>query len=205
MLVLIDESGDPGFKLDKGSSQHFVIAMVIFEDYKQAEACSSAIAAERARLNIRGEFKFNKTSASNKDAFFAAIKPFKFCVRALVVDKTKIYSPNLRSNDERFYNYFVQSLLRGDGGTLNQARIKIDGSGDREFQQELLRYLKRRVPAGAIESVKLVDSQKDNLIQLADMVVGAIARSFKPAEERNKACRWREALGGKIKDLWEFK
>ena len=30
MLVLIDESGDPGFKLTKGSTQHFVAAMVIF-------------------------------------------------------------------------------------------------------------------------------------------------------------------------------
>jgi hypothetical protein len=30
MLVFIDESGDPGFKLDGGSSPVFVAAMVIF-------------------------------------------------------------------------------------------------------------------------------------------------------------------------------
>jgi hypothetical protein len=93
LLVLIDESGDPGFKLDKGSTQHFVIAMVIFEDYSQAEACSAAIAAERTRLNIKPEFKFNKTSANSKDAFFEAIRPFKFCILALVIDKEKIRSP----------------------------------------------------------------------------------------------------------------
>jgi hypothetical protein len=36
------------------------------------------------------------------------------------------------------------------------------------------------------------------------MVVGAIARSYRPTEERNKATRWRDAIKGKIKDLWEF-
>lgn len=37
MLVLIDESGDPGFKLVRGSSSHFVVAMVVFDDFTDAE------------------------------------------------------------------------------------------------------------------------------------------------------------------------
>ncbi|MBI2315295.1 DUF3800 domain-containing protein [Candidatus Daviesbacteria bacterium] len=36
MLVFIDDSGDPGFKLDKGSTSHFIIACVIFEDDLEA-------------------------------------------------------------------------------------------------------------------------------------------------------------------------
>jgi hypothetical protein len=31
VLVFIDESGDPGFKLERGSSPVFVVAMVIFQ------------------------------------------------------------------------------------------------------------------------------------------------------------------------------
>ena len=31
MLVFIDESGDPGFSLERGASPIFVAAMVIFE------------------------------------------------------------------------------------------------------------------------------------------------------------------------------
>jgi hypothetical protein len=38
MLVFIDESGDPGFKLDSGSSPVFVAAMVIFADRNAARA-----------------------------------------------------------------------------------------------------------------------------------------------------------------------
>lgn len=37
MLVFIDDSGDPGFKLQKGSSLIFVIGCVIFDDELEAE------------------------------------------------------------------------------------------------------------------------------------------------------------------------
>lgn len=32
MLVFLDDSGDPGFKVGKGSTPCFVIALVIFDD-----------------------------------------------------------------------------------------------------------------------------------------------------------------------------
>lgn len=83
--------------------------------------------------------------------------------------------------------------------------MKIDGSGDREFKNQLQRYLKRSLPIGAVSSVKFSDSQKDDLIQLAHMVVGAIARSYRTSEERSKASRWRDMLNKKIHNCWEFK
>lgn len=67
------------------------------------------------------------------------------------------------------------------------------------------KYLKRSLATGSIKSVKFADSQKDDLVQLADMVVGAIARSYRHADERNKAARWREMIAPKIKNCWEFR
>jgi hypothetical protein len=204
MLVLIDESGDPGFKLEKGSTTHFVAAMVVFRDFKQAEACSATIKTLRQQLPHSGEFKFNKSDFRVKDGFFEAMRSHSFEVWALVVDKTRIRSENLRRNDEKFYNYFVKLLL-DCGAKLEGARVKIDGSGDREFKEQLQRYLKRSLPDGAVSSVKFSDSKKDDLIQLADMVVGAIARSYRTTEERSKASRWRAMLNNKIRNCWEFK
>ena len=43
MLIFIDDSGDPGFKLDKGSSAFFVIALIIFDDELEAEKVALAI------------------------------------------------------------------------------------------------------------------------------------------------------------------
>ena len=57
MLVLIDESGDAGFKLTRGSSSHFIVAMVIFDDFDEAERASAIIEAARTSLRIKPEFK----------------------------------------------------------------------------------------------------------------------------------------------------
>lgn len=204
MLVLIDESGDAGFKLARGSTPHFVVAMVIFDDFKEAERTSAIIEAARVSLRIKTEFKFNKSAAQVKDGFFESVASCKFSVRALVVDKSKIYSDNLRENKDRFYNFFVKSLLQHDNDVLIGARVKIDGSGDREFKRELAAYLKRESESGKIASVKFAESHRDNLIQLADMVAGAIARSYRE-DDRNEHDRWRKMLGSKIQNVWDFR
>lgn len=98
MLVLIDESGDPGFKVAKGSSPTFVVAMTIFDDFEIAEQASAAIAQARTDLGVKPEFRFNKCRNEARDGFFSALMPFRFQVRALVVVKDRIYSPHLRSN-----------------------------------------------------------------------------------------------------------
>lgn len=204
MLVLIDESGDSGFKIAKGSTPHFVVAMVIFSDFGEAERASAAIDSARVRLRHKTEFKFNKCSNVVRDGFFEAVRPFGFAVRALAVDKAQIYSDNLRDRKDLFYNYFVQLLLKHDNDVLQGARVKIDGSGDREFKRELARYLRQQLAEGKIASVKFAESHRDNLIQLADMAAGAIARSYRE-DDRKDASRWRKMLAGKIEDVWDFR
>lgn len=203
MLVLIDESGDAGFKIAKGSSPYFVVSMVIFYSYDAAEKVSKVIAETRNQLGVKPEFKFNKSSHAVRDAFFTSVSPFHFSVRAVVVHKDKVYSQNLRENKEKFYNYFIQLLLKHDNNILQNATIKIDGSGNREFKRELSHYLKKQIPSGKIKSVKFAESHRDNLIQLADMTTGAIARSYK-SEGRKLADRWRKMLAGKINNVWDF-
>src|SRR5271167_1787958 len=100
MLVFIDESGDPGFKLEKGSSAVFTAALVAFRDVDQARATHAAIDATAVRLHVRPEFKFSKCRPGVRDAFFEAVNPFAFSVRAIVVQKSRIYSTHLRSDKE---------------------------------------------------------------------------------------------------------
>lgn len=202
MLVLIDESGCAGFKLGKGSTPRFVIGMVIFHDYGEAERASRAIADARVALRVKPEFKFSKCSHWVRDGFFQAVVAHAFEVRALVIDKANIYSPHLRLSPEDFYRYFVQMLLRHDGGALKGANVKIDGSGDRKFRKEFGAYLRKEAGPGKISKFRLADSQQNNLIQLADMATGAIARSYKDCAD---ADRWRKMIAPKISDVWEFK
>ncbi|HKZ35403.1 MAG TPA: DUF3800 domain-containing protein, partial [Patescibacteria group bacterium] len=63
MLVFVDDSGDPGFNLEKGASKFFVIACIIFDDELQAEKTAVAIKELRRELKFPDEveFKFNKS------------------------------------------------------------------------------------------------------------------------------------------------
>src|SRR5579863_385934 len=129
MLVFIDESGDAGFRLSKGSSPLFVAAMVIFADGAAAGETESAINTVAGRLGHRSEFKFNKTSDERRDLFFGAVRSCPFRVRAIVVQKQVIYSPHLVSDKEDFYRFFVRQMMQHDHGSLSRAKVVIDGSG----------------------------------------------------------------------------
>lgn len=203
MLVFIDESGDPGFKVTKGSSAAFVVAMVAFADKQVAMDAQAAIKAAAAAHRVFPEFKFSKSRPEVRDLFFETVAPFKFCVRALVVEKERIHSGYLRSNKEAFYSFFVKSMLKFDNGLLKDAKVVIDGSGERVFKQELSAYLRRHTDKGAIKSVRFSDSRSDELVQLADMCTGAIARPYR--ENRKDGDRWLRMITANIEDVWEFK
>ena len=202
MLVYIDESGDAGFKVERGSSPVFVAAMVMFDDAEDAALTRDLIKGSAARQVHKGEFKFSKSRDEVRDRFFRAVAAGPFRVRAIVVEKAVIRSAHLQTDKESFYAFFVKQMLRHDNGRLTNARVIIDGSGDREFRQKLSTAIRRKVREGAVRDCRFSDSRTDPLIQLADMCAGAIARSFRA--DRRDAHRWRDMLRPRLDDVWRF-
>jgi len=76
----------------------------------------------------------------------------------------------------------------------------LDGSGGRDFQRALNTYLRRELGA-RIKDVKMSDSERDPLMQLADMCIGAITRAERDREDRE---RWKLMLKSRIADVWHF-
>ena len=147
MIVFIDDSGDPGFNIEKGASEHFVIACVIFSDLLEAERVAVAVKEVRRELKFPDnmEFKFSKSSKVTRVAFLSKIKQFDLKVRALVFDKKIIKSPELRNNKNSFYSYAIKSLLSYNDGNILNAKIKIDGGGDRNFRKSFITYLRKQL------------------------------------------------------------
>ena len=104
MLVFIDESGDPGFKILRGSSPHFVIALVVFDEDLHAEEAALKIKKLRKSLGkpYSFEFKFNKCNRKLRTAFLSEIRSTTYRIRAIVFNKETMYSPHLRNNKEDF-------------------------------------------------------------------------------------------------------
>ncbi len=202
MHVFIDDSGDPGFKLDKNSSSHFVIAMVIFDDPLEVEKV--AIAIRQLRRELFGddvEFKFNKSRHDIKKIFLKTVKLFSFRVRALVVNKRQVRSVDLQRDKKSFYAYFIKTALKYYGDEIRNARIRIDGGGDRIFRREFISYLRRALNVNpdtrVVRDVKFEDSRTNVLVQLADMVAGCIHREHAKGE-----AVYRRILADKIVDVW---
>ncbi|WP_282170904.1 DUF3800 domain-containing protein [Ruegeria atlantica] len=204
-LAFIDESGDPGFKLDKGSSQVFVLCVVVFKDAAASKPVGDEIAALMGTERVKPEWKFSKTRDVSRDAFFEAAAAWDFQCRSVVVQKEEIISHHLRTKPRRFYNYFTKMMFEKDGGLLKGAKVVLDGSGDRRFRKELVGYMRRELPKGSIKKFDFRDSRKDPLVQLADMCADAIARSY--SDKRRDGARWRTMLerSGCVSDVWEFK
>ncbi|MDP2684195.1 MAG: DUF3800 domain-containing protein [bacterium] len=207
MLVFIDDSGDPGFKLNKGSTRFFVISAVIFDDNIEAEKAATAIRELRRDLSFpkNVEFKFFRSKPEVRIKFLKKVSNFDFRIRSIVMDKTIIHSDKFKSNKNSFYSYTIKTLLDHSDGSILNAKIKIDGSGDRIFRKSFLSYLRRELNSERnkiIKNCKLVDSKKNELIQMADMVAGTIKRSHDPDKKDGK--KLKKILKKHIEDEWMF-
>ena len=206
MLIFIDDSGDPGFRVEKGSSAVFVIALIIFRDTLEAEKTSLAIKELRRKLKVSDfyEFKFNKSNKKFKNAFFNAINSFSFKVRAIVVNKKLIYSPRLRNYKENFYNYIIMQILR-NSDKIKDAKLRFDKRGEKTLRNQLRVYLSRELDnrnKKIFKDLKFVDSKQNTLIQLADMSAGSIF-AYYTGKDKTYLNKLKE--NKRIEDIWEYK
>ena len=183
MLMFIDESGDAGLRVDLGSSRYFIVALVAFEDHDKALAAHERIDLLRGELGLpyRFEFHFNKMKRELRRQFLAVVAPFDFFYWGIVIDKAKLTALGFQFN-ESLYKYACGLVFENAKPRLGNATVVIDGSGSKDFRKRLKTYLARRLKDDAgkclIKNLKIQDSRKNNLLQMADMIVGAIARSY---------------------------
>lgn len=181
--IFIDDSGDGGFKFDRGSSSHLVMAACIFRDPQHIEhlkACIDACAEKNRQAN---EFKYSKTKDRVKDCFFECTKASVFDIRAIVIDKSKIYSEKLRSEPAALKSYAIRMLLSRGFGTIYDAKVVIDGQDTKGFGMSDSTYVMNMANSGQdhpiISSVSFGDSKRNRGLQLADMVAGSINRNYR--------------------------
>ena len=113
MLVLIDESGCVGFR--QGSSSHFVLGMIIFDSFADAEATANMIQKLKHDHGMKREFRFSSSNNRKRDTFFEAVRNAKFRIRIFHIDKHVIYSPHLQENHDGFVNFCLKNLMKDSG------------------------------------------------------------------------------------------
>jgi len=200
MYVYLDESGDTGFKIRRGgSSRYFTVVLLLVDD---PIPLHQAVHDLRLRLSLPEayEFTFGSTGREYRIAFFEAIRPFAFEVRALVIDKEDSTVPRLHGSFA-MYQYLVGLILAQERDGLRDRTLVIDESVQSKGAQAKLATALRQVVSAkqhgnetAIKTIVFHRWHQDNLIQVAVMAAGAVAR----AHERG-AARYLRLLGRKLR------
>lgn len=203
MLIFMDESGDTGFKFSKTSSKFFVLVIVIFDSLSVAEEANEAVKKVRKELKLPENFEFKfSTGTSNKvrTVFLQKLSKFNFRYRTVVVDKTILAKREPLHPKDNLYMLVADHLFLRAEPRVKNASIFIDRIS-KSFIDDFNTYLKRRLNTNIekiIGRIKHQDSRSNNLLQLADMVCGAIYRKYNRREDKfYKIIKKRE------EDLWK--
>jgi hypothetical protein len=196
----LDESGDPGLSGSMTSSSHFALAIVQLVNREPLPELEDL----RSRFRLPGfEFKYQKTTAIHKEAFFSAVQAIPFRVRAVVVEKAGL--------DKRFatlggqgvaIDFIIGLTLRASELDLTDETLIIDGTtpGFRRALRIGLSATCNRIGRRSRPFKKIIsgDSSREDGLQLADMVVGAVRQHIMDVESR-----YYRTFAAKVVDLWK--
>lgn len=194
MLIFIDESGDSGLKIDKGSSRYFTVGLVLFEEGEEAISCDQRIQLLKREVGWRenDEFHFKNNSDKIRVAFLKAVSPYNFFYYGIVINKDpkKLFGDGFK-NKSSFYKYACGLVFENAKEKMRDSIVVIDESGNLDFKNQLAKYLRGRLNKNdkLIKKIKMQRSESNNLLQLADYVAGAINRSVKNEKKRSDAYR----------------
>jgi len=175
LTVFIDESGT----LPDAKDEFIVICGVVVNELKEAKNIFSRIlrSLKQRKVNIK-EIKFYHSGQNTKRQFLSGIASVNFKVFALVIDKK---NRKIIDSPENFA-ILVADLI-GDiikwykNGNIN---FIIDRHFHRKTDQnEFNKLVEIEIKKSSEYSIKDVDSQKNFLVNVADMAAGAILWKYR--------------------------
>lgn len=209
MYVFIDDSGDTGFKFDSGSSNNFVIACCVFKTAEDVAIAANRIRKLRSDLgwSANSEFKFSRTNSAIRDQFLNMALDLPFFVRAINVNKHALENSGNTGTNGRLLLETIELVLLGSSNLIVNAKVFIDGQAARNYARATSRFIKSQTnkQEQIVSSLRFIDSGTNDLIQLADMIAGAVRRKteggFQGLETLSKVDRIMKKPGG---ELWMF-
>jgi hypothetical protein len=173
-----DEAGDVSMNFEKGASRYFVPAFITTQ---KPDALRERLANLRQTLGLSEthEFKFHKmTSTEIRTAVFSTLAHADFEIWALIVDKTRLPKIFETTASIEIYTHFVTDLLAIVPAELQRdATLILDEFGSTpDLRTELRRAMIKRHMPRLFKRVLIRPSNRESLIQVADLVAGAIMR-----------------------------
>lgn len=202
MLIFIDESGDTGIRRSKISSRYFVLTAIFFDTLEAAERANEVVKEVRKELKRSDSLEFKFSTGTNNDAktlFLKKLSKCDFRYRSVVIDK-KVLIQREPNPENGIYMLVADQLFLRAKDRIKNATVFMDLIS-KSFMRDFNQYLKKRLNTDIeklVGEIKHRDSKGNNLLQLADMVCGAIYRKYNRNDDTfYKLIKKRE------EDLWK--
>ena len=197
----LDESGDAGLEGQTSSSSHFVLAMVQLPE----RAWLRPLVNLRKNLHLAPdfEFKYHKTTTLQKERFFKDVMGVEFRVRAVAVDKTRLTPEFKRFLPQVLTIELIIGLtMRASELDIANEILIIDGATPSFCRDLRVRFSERSKREERIRPFKNIiggDSKREDGLQLADMIAGAVRRHVKDVSSEHF-----DEISPRIVDLWKL-
>ena len=196
-----DEAGDASFRFDRGATRHFVIAIV---GTGQPDTLREALRQLRRQYNLPPWYEFsfhNTTSTHLRTALWETLPQLAFCVWAVIADKERLPDAFLAMHPRAFHVFFTTEAIRLIPEPEREGSVLLLDEFDRSGKTlaEVKRTLKLRHIRRGFKKIRARRSRSDDLVQIADLVAGAVLRRYAKGDDR--AYR---ALEPKVQVLLEF-
>lgn len=196
-----DESGDVSFSFRKGASTYFVVTVIA----ARHEIVANLLTELRSRSGLPAtyEFSFHRlSSAALRKRVFSALADADFEAWAVVINKHQLPDAFRIMKPIEFYLYFVAEVIRLIPAAKREgATLLMDEFGSpAQLSAELRRVLKARAIPRHFKQIIAKRSKSEPLIQVADLVAGALLRCF--AQDDSETF---EMIQGKLQAIVEFR
>ena len=197
----LDDSGDPGLKGQASSTRYYVLAMVQLAKRGPISALSEI--RQELHLLPTFEFKYHRTTAFQKNLFFEIVGAVPFRIRAVVLNKAEL--------PERFHSMTGQALtiemiigltFRASPLDVSNDILIIDAATPAFCRHLRIALSERCAQLGRVRPFKRIiggDSAREDGLQLADMVAGAIRQEAMGMDQP-----YYGMFATRVVDFWQF-
>ena len=185
--VYCDESRQELFR-SPTSGKSYVLIGGIWIKAEDRRAHKEAIKEVRARHRARGEFKWNRVSQSRIEFYAELVQIFfsreiRFRTLVLRADELDAIRFHQSDNELMFYKFYYQ-LLHHWILDRNTYRVFVDTKTNRLHDRlATLEQCLRNSNLSSEVKVQALPSQQVDLIQLADVLIGAVSYKFHERQE----------------------
>lgn len=182
----IDESGDCGFKFDRGSSRFLLITAIYLIGENKINNIEEMVSELKTKLKLTKdyEFKFSRCKNEFKKEFFEIIVKLPLQYKAIIVDKKILKPSDLRFQPQQLYCELVRRLLYDNNPPIEKAILIIDEAVAKIHHKEFNRVLKKYLSKNIVKKIRQKRSKNDIFIQIADMIAGTIFRKYEKNDDR---------------------